>query len=592
MKKSILTTAAILSAFAFAQAQEITVSSDIISDTTWGDNESVVILEKPIFVKSGATLTIQKGTIVRGQPRSAAVSTGQIAGSPGALIVTRTGRIVAAGESDDPIIFTTAAVDNNNDGIADASGDYYDTYSAGDTYLDAQPALYPLAPLDASGNSNVGLWGGMVILGSAPINALGAQTTENNDADWGTVQVEGLITPGFAAADVTFGGVVPSDSSGSLEYVSIRHAGDEIGEGNELNGLTLGGVGYGTKLENIEIYCNFDDGFEWFGGTVFGKNLVATFIGDDSFDMDQGYTGMNQNLFAVLPFFQENDYDASAESGYFGSAGGDKGCEWDGDDSGVDTGVIVRADEAGSIFDDTASPLSGPVVFNMTILGSAPEEDALDGDSNVDFSAVKKRGGVLGIRMRHGFAGFLVNSLILNTGTKKGIEIKNDNEGSAANSSVEQNVNNGALAVLATSFYQTNVDASGVAATTFGTTEESALAAGDALTLAKTSSTQVINYRNVNFNAAGAVRNDDTTFNPQGATGVSSNSAAGVLSGALKATKLDPRPLNALATLRTTEPFGPGIEATPVRGAFTSSTSTELWTKGWTALSIGGIMAD
>lgn len=586
MKKSILTTAAILSAFAFAQAQEITVSSDITSDTTWGDNESVVILDKPIFVKGGATLTIQKGTIVRGQPRSAAVSTGQVAGSPGALIVTRTGRIVAAGESNDPIIFTTAAVDNNNDGIADASGDYYDTYSAGDTYLDAQPALYPLAPLDASGNSNVGLWGGMVILGSAPINALGAQTTASNDTDYGTVQVEGLITPGFAAADVTFGGVVPSDSSGSLEYVSIRHAGDEIGESNELNGLTLGGVGYGTKLENIEIYCNFDDGFEWFGGTVFGKNLVATFIGDDSFDIDHGYTGMNQNLFAVLPFFKEND------GTNFGSKSGDKGCEWDGDDASQSNGVIIRSNESGLILDDTASPLSGPVVFNMTILGSAPEEDALDNDSTIDFTATAQRGGVLGMRMRHGFAGFLVNSLILNTGTKKGIEIKNDNEGSAANSSVEQNVNNGALAVLTTSFYQTNVDASGVAATTFGTTEESALAAGDALTLAKTSSTQVINYRNVSFNAAGAVINDDTTFNPQGATGVSSNSAAGVLSGALKATKLDPRPINALATLRTTEPFGPGIEATSARGAFTSSTSTELWTKGWTALSIGGIMAD
>lgn len=584
MNKYIASTLALASAFSAANA-EVFVSSNITTKETWTAANSPYILEAPIFVKDGGELVIQPGVIVRGQPRTAAVQTGVQAGTPGAIIVTRTGKITANGESDNPIIFTTAAIDQDQNGIADASGAYLATYQAGNTFLDADPLNSPLAPLDASGNSNVSLWGGMVICGNAPTNVLGASTTTDNDADWGTALVEGLVTPGFPEADARFGGVVPSDNSGSLTFASIRHAGDEIGASNELNGLTLAGVGYGTTIENVEIYCNFDDGFEWFGGTVFGKNLVAVFIGDDSFDMDQGYTGINQNLFAVMPFFKENDGDN------FGSASGDKGCEWDGDDSSQSNGVTIRSNEAGDLFDDTAWPLSGPVVFNMTLMGSAPEEDAIDGDATVDFTPVTPRGDALGMRMRHGFAGMLVNSLVMNTGTKKGLEIKNDSEGSAANTSVENNVTNGYLAVLTSSFYQTNVDASGVAATTFGTVEEAAMANGDAITVAADNA-QYINRKNASFNASGAVLNDDTTFNPQGSTGVTSNAGAGVLAGSLKATKLDPRPRTALSTLRATGAFGPGVEDTAYRGAFDTSTSVDLWTTGWTALNLGGILVD
>ena len=97
-----------------------------------------------------------------------------------------------------------------------------------------------------------------------------------------------------------------------MRFVSIRHAGDEIGNSNELNGLTLGGVGSGTTIENVEVYVNFDDGIEWFGGTVNGKNLHVAFVGDDTFDLDEGYTGVNQFLFGVMPFFNENDGGPSA----------------------------------------------------------------------------------------------------------------------------------------------------------------------------------------------------------------------------------------------------------------------------------------
>ena len=136
-----------------------------------------------------------------------------------------------------------------------------------------------------------------------------------------------MTVPGFPLADCTYGGSEPHDNSGRLRYVSIRHGGDEIGNGNELNGLSLGGVGDGTTIDNVEIYCNFDDGFEWFGGTVNGTHLAVFFHGDDMLDLDEGYTGVNQFLFGVQPFFNKNGGTAC------GSASGDKIGENDGDNN-------------------------------------------------------------------------------------------------------------------------------------------------------------------------------------------------------------------------------------------------------------------
>ena len=83
------------------------------------------------------------------------------------------------------------------------------------------------------------------------------------------MQIEGI-----PASDLNglYGGTEATDNSGVLKYISIRHGGANIGEGNEINGLTLGGVGSGTTIENIEIVANDDDGIEWFGGTVNVKN--------------------------------------------------------------------------------------------------------------------------------------------------------------------------------------------------------------------------------------------------------------------------------------------------------------------------------
>ena len=103
-----------------ASAQTL-VNADVTTNTTWGGaaNPSPIILQKPVFVKNGAILTILAGTDVRGVVRTGPVVAGQVAGSPGALIVTQNGRVVANGSSASPIVFTTAAVDNDNDGATD-----------------------------------------------------------------------------------------------------------------------------------------------------------------------------------------------------------------------------------------------------------------------------------------------------------------------------------------------------------------------------------------------------------------------------------------------------------------------------------------
>ena len=127
----------------------------------------------------------------------------------------------------------------------------------------------------------------MIVLGNAPISA-----------DAASVQIEGIPPSdqnGF------YGGSDAADNSGSIKYISIRHGGANIGEGNEINGLTLGGVGSGTTIENIEIVSNQDDGIEWFGGAVSVKNVVVWNTGDDAIDTDQAWSGTLDNFAIVNP---------------------------------------------------------------------------------------------------------------------------------------------------------------------------------------------------------------------------------------------------------------------------------------------------
>jgi hypothetical protein len=233
-----------------------------------------------VFVNDGQILTIEAGTVIRfkaGQAERAS-----------ALIVARGGKIIAEGTADAPIIFTAEADDLNGS-----------------------------VPLYAQG-----LWGGIIILGNAPVNMPGGES-----------QIEGLP---LAEPRGYFGGPVSNDNSGILRYVSIRHGGTNIGKGNEINGLTLGGVGSGTTVEFVEIISNKDDGVEFFGGTVNTRFMLVAFCGDDAFDYDMGYRGKGQFWCAIQS-----------------PASGDRLIEADGN----------------SYESPLSTPLSEPVIYNATLIG-------------------------------------------------------------------------------------------------------------------------------------------------------------------------------------------------------------------------------
>ncbi len=537
------------------------VSTDVTTNTTWGAGAfpSPIILQNAIFVKNGATLTILPGTIVRGQPRTAAVLVNSTVGVPGSLIVTQAGRLVANGSPALPIVMTTAATDNNNDGIADDAdlNGFRDEFELGDTFLDDTPTTAPLAPLNKAGVSNVSLWGGLVILGSAPTNM-----AAKGGVGYGKATIEGLTVPGFPAADATFGGIEPHDNSGLLRYVSVRHAGDEIGLGNELNGVTLGGIGDGTTLENIEVYCNFDDGIEWFGGTVNGKNLAVFFVGDDMFDIDLGYTGINQFLFGIAPFFRENGGAA------YGSASGDKASEFDGDDyrpdnAALNDNVNTRIDVTNAVVDPTPWPLSNPAMYNMTLIGATP-------DAGQFFTPANIPGTKRGIQFRNGFAGTVHNSIVVNTGAETGIEVGSGTGAPGFN--VADNAAAGLLSLVCSTLDD------GAAP---GAAEIPVINNGNALNLALGGTAAGANVTNGTF---AGLTVEDQTFDPTG-------NAAGKIDSGVKPLPINPRPTGLAGVGSCVPARGPGLEPATFRGAFLRTAPT-LWTTGWTAMNVGGLLAN
>lgn len=228
----------------------VAVKSDITSNTTWSA-DSIYILQSRIVVESGATLTIEPGTIVKGEAGSGANAT--------ALIVARGGKLMAKGTAAKPIIFTSVA----------------DKITLGEV---ASPNL---------SNDLVGLWGGVIILGNAKGSFKG--------------NVESFQIEGIPADDTRglYGGSDDEDNSGEITYISVRHGGSNIGEGNEINGLTLGGVGSGTVISHVEVVANQDDGIECFGGSVNISNALVWNVGDDAYDMDQDYKGTIDNFIFI-----------------------------------------------------------------------------------------------------------------------------------------------------------------------------------------------------------------------------------------------------------------------------------------------------
>ncbi|WP_163715141.1 hypothetical protein [Mangrovibacterium lignilyticum] len=227
------------------------IDANITENTTW-ETGNVYNLNSRIVVTNGAVLTIEPGVVIKGAAGTGANAT--------ALIIARGSKIMAEGTAASPIIFTSVA----------------DNLMPGEI---ASPNLDPTLN---------GLWGGLIVLGNAKVSV--STGTE--------AQIEGI-----PATDTNglYGGDDDTDNSGVIQYVSIRHGGANIGEGNEINGLTLGGVGSGTTIENIEIVSNQDDGIEFFGGKPTVTNVVCWNVGDDALDTDQSFSGVINNALVINP---------------------------------------------------------------------------------------------------------------------------------------------------------------------------------------------------------------------------------------------------------------------------------------------------
>jgi hypothetical protein len=223
---------------------------------------------------TSATLTVQPGVTIYGKSGA------------DFLVVTRGSKIMAEGTAANPITMTS---------VQDVIG----------------------SP------TREGQWGGLVLLGKAPTSAC----PDLNNC--------GPLSEGDAGP---YGGPNAADSSGSLNYVVIKHAGYEVLPGNELNGITFAGVGSGTKCSNIQVHQNLDDGIEFFGGSVNCKNVVLTANGDDSVDWTDGYNGKLQ---FVLVKHDANNAQAN------------RGIEGDNNSDNL-----------------TITPVSNPTIANMTIIGN------------------------------------------------------------------------------------------------------------------------------------------------------------------------------------------------------------------------------
>ena len=206
---------------------QVAVSGSLFGTHHWTADKQW-ILEDIVYLEAGGRLVIDPGTQVLGNHGSA-------------LIITRDAILHARGTADAPIVFSSAA---------------------------------------EAGTRKAGDWGGLVMLGNAPVNV--------DDA-----RIEGVPEGDTRAA---FGGVDKSSNCGVLEYARVEFAGFEAYANNELNGLTLGGCGSNTIVRNVQVHHALDDGIEVFGGTVDLKHIVITGAGDDSLDWDMGWRGRVQFL--------------------------------------------------------------------------------------------------------------------------------------------------------------------------------------------------------------------------------------------------------------------------------------------------------
>jgi len=221
--------------------KRVELSGRITKDTTLRKGDENILRGK-VYITNGATITVEPGAVVRGSFTGSDVAV---------LVITRGAKINARGTATEPIVFTSA-----------------------------------------SPNPQSGDWGGIVLCGKANVN-----TSFNGKQ--GVFQVEGEIDnaqgDGLAGyGDLTPATPVDNDNSGVLSYVRIEYAGYAFQPDKEVNSLTLAAVGSGTTIDHIQVTYAKDDAYEWFGGTVNAKYLIAWKTQDDDFDTDNGYSGKVQ----------------------------------------------------------------------------------------------------------------------------------------------------------------------------------------------------------------------------------------------------------------------------------------------------------
>ena len=263
-------------------ATVVNVSGIIDTNTSWNAANEYHLSGK-VYVTNGATLSIGAGTKIVGKYNADPAEAS-------ALIITRNGKINAVGTASSPIVMTAEA-----------------------------------------NHQTPGGWGGFVVLGNAPINQTETQYIEGIEV--------GSVPAGI---DVSYGGNVSNDNSGTIQYVRVEYAGANVSQDNELNSFTFGGVGSGTTFDHCQAYYGEDDAFEFFGGTINAKYLVSTSTHDDAFDFDFGFTGTLQFLVATV----------DAKSTFYTKD--PNGIECDNDKSG-----------------SPLTPFTHPKISNLTIVGTS-----------------------------------------------------------------------------------------------------------------------------------------------------------------------------------------------------------------------------
>ena len=285
-----------------ASAANVNIGSDIAVSTTW-TADNTYNLQGQIYVLPGATLTIEPGTVIA-----------STANGGGSLAVAKGGQIFAMGTKTEPIIMTSTA----------------------------DVATWVNGSQTGRWREAANEWGNLTIMGSGYISE-DATVGNSPSPDAGNVAaMEGLIADFVGDTKVLYGGGDDDDDSGTIKYVSIRYGGKVIGLNNELNGLSCGGLGRETDIHHIEIMNNVDDGIEIWGGTVNFKYFSIWNVGDDSFDVDQGWRGKAQ--FGLI--VQGHSLDASQGSGV-----GDNCFETDGAE------------------DSDWQPVTTATIYNCTVIG-------------------------------------------------------------------------------------------------------------------------------------------------------------------------------------------------------------------------------